>query len=429
MDKPTTVKRDYTKYSSKSNKLLGGKKEEDKETVTLEERYQACMVLHAVGDTIGYKNGEWEFNIGKDAGDALAPDVQFRPEISDTRVFEFMELGGINGIDLKDWVVSDDTIFHLHTALSIELCNVFQLNEDSPDTWTEAIFAFGEEIVTSYIMALERSLSRDIGLSTLKYLQQISKGVAWNKIPPAGPGEMVGGGSGAAMRTACIGLLYPGKHNRLNLIAAAIESSRITHNNPVGYLGGMTAALFTAFAIEGVPVEKWPFEMLELIEWPKTVLHTYLRETRGYEEFLRDAEFFCDSWRKYLDKFFKGSVPALPFTSPSRRIHWFREYLDFRSGQIGFVGRGGHDSVIIAYDSLLRTCIKNQSWEKLVYYAALHSGDSDTTGSIAGAWYGAMFGFKDIPHNMTANLEQPYKNMLYTSGSKLYEKAKTTAQA
>ena len=27
-------------------------------------RYIACMVLHALGDTIGYKNSKWEFKPG-----------------------------------------------------------------------------------------------------------------------------------------------------------------------------------------------------------------------------------------------------------------------------------------------------------------------------------------------------------------------------
>ena len=29
------------------------------------EKYIYTMILHALGDTIGFKNGEWEFNFGK----------------------------------------------------------------------------------------------------------------------------------------------------------------------------------------------------------------------------------------------------------------------------------------------------------------------------------------------------------------------------
>ena len=28
----------------------------------MQKRYQACMLLAAVGDAIGYKRGKWEFN-------------------------------------------------------------------------------------------------------------------------------------------------------------------------------------------------------------------------------------------------------------------------------------------------------------------------------------------------------------------------------
>lgn len=27
------------------------------------EKFKACMVLHAVGDAMGYKNGSWEFKV------------------------------------------------------------------------------------------------------------------------------------------------------------------------------------------------------------------------------------------------------------------------------------------------------------------------------------------------------------------------------
>ena len=70
----------------------------------------------------------------------------------------------------------------------------------------------------------------------------------------------------------------------------------------------------------------------------------------------------------------------------------------------------------MAYDSLLDA---GQYWEKLVIYAMLHVGDSDTVGSIAGAWYGAIYGFGDVPKGNLEHLE--YSDKLYKLGGKLYD--------
>ena len=42
--------------------------------------------------------------------------------------------------------------------------------------------------------------------------------------------------------------------------------------------------------------------------------------------------------------------------------------------------------------------IKKQkySWDNLIYYSTLHFGDNDSTGIIAGCWFGALRGFQDI---------------------------------
>mgnify|MGYP001145889134 CR=1 FL=1 len=57
-------------------------------------------------------------------------------------------------------------------------------------------------------------------------------------------------------------------------------------------------------------------------------------------------------------------------------------------------GACGDDSVIIAYDALLGA---GDNWEELMLRGALHGGDCDSTGTIAAAWFGALYGFIDVP--------------------------------
>ena len=59
------------------------------------------------------------------------------------------------------------------------------------------------------------------------------------------------------MRAACIGLFYRQDLNKL--IAVTIETGRVTHHNPVGYLGAVVAAYFTYLAIQKIPPEQWVY--------------------------------------------------------------------------------------------------------------------------------------------------------------------------
>lgn len=66
---------------------------------------------------------------------------------------------------------------------------------------------------------------------------------------------------------------------------------------------------------------------------------------------------------------------------------------------------GGWDSLsacMIAYDAYLHA---EGRWLKVIEFGALHAGDNDSTGAIAGAWFGAQYGFAGIPENHTDMIE------------------------
>lgn len=396
---------------------------------SLEDNIIAAMLLHSVCDTIGYKNGEWEFNepempIPEELIEKYN-ETRYDPNITRTRIFRFLDMGGVNDINLKDWSVSDDTMLNVMTARGLVIYNKMYrstkyINRELFCDVMSFSYRFlyesleqlrqKPEYVDIGIQPFNKTIQQvHGGIGTIGILKQFAAGMTWRDVHPVGIGVTTGGGNGAAIRTIPIGLVYWGQNNRQLLIDMALEASRVTHNNPTGYLGGICSALFTAFAIEKIPIELWISEMLRLLIDEDNTLFEYLRETAGYREFKRDCDFWYNAWATYKQKFFNGDIfvpNKAPFMSnPVERVKWFRDNLGFRTGNIGFVGRGGHDSVIFAYDALLRTVREGCGWEKLLVLSTLHSGDSDSTGCIAGAWFGAMFGIDRVPKNMLEHLE------------------------
>ena len=47
----------------------------------------------------------------------------------------------------------------------------------------------------------------------------------------------------------------------------------------------------------------------------------------------------------------------------------------------------------------------DENWKALVERAMLHGGDSDSTGILAGSWYGALNGFRGVPENHYKSVE------------------------
>lgn len=71
------------------------------------------------------------------------------------------------------------------------------------------------------------------------------------------------------------------------------------------------------------------------------------------------------------------------------REHFYREI-----SWTNWPGKIGIESVLIAYDALLGS---NGSWEQFCLRGILHGGDNDSTGTIGGAWFGALYGFQSVP--------------------------------
>lgn len=358
----------------------------------MEEKYIAAMVLAGVGDAMGYKNGSWEFCFD---GEKIHNEVK--------------SLGGVKKLVISkpNFIVSDDTVLLLATADAlIEKAKTQNLEE----IYSEIAFHYKQDFVADMC-------SRAGGLTTASSCHALRPSAPNGWQIPFNPR---GGGCGAAMRTMCIGLRYPNIFDAAcleKLIAVSVESGRMTHNHPTGFLGSFATALFGAMAIQRLPLPKWGSVLLSLL--PKVL--TYVKkEGRDVEKNEKAWSYFQEQWQKYLTmrNLLDGkSEPVFPNKYGVKDRDAFYKSLAY---QCRWGGASGHDAPMIAYDALLYA---NDQWKTLCKHGMLHSGDNDSTGVIAGFCYGAMYGFKDVPDCNYKGVE--YSERLTDAGRMLYQIAST----
>ncbi|XP_062313239.1 ADP-ribosylhydrolase ARH1-like isoform X1 [Osmerus eperlanus] len=350
--------------------------------ISLEERYEACMVLSGVGDALAYNHGDWEF---EQNGKVIHAEVKKK--------------GGIAKLDAKHFPVSDDTVMHLATAEA--------LVEAGEGATLPQVYL---TLVREYIKSMKDMHGRAPGLTCMSMMDTHNKRndqdwkVKFNR---------KGGGCGAAMRAMCIGLRFPNPEQEDLLINLSVESGRLTHHHPTGYLGSLAAALFTAYAVRGSPpVEAWGHGLMEVLEKAKQ----YVKDAgHCVEENLLHWNYFEESWRKYLEKrnILDGkSQPLFPEVYGIQEREEFYKSLSFQ----GTGGASGHDAPMIAYDALLRA---GESWVELANHGFFHGGDSDSTGVIAAAWWGALYAYTGVPKVNYKGLE--YRARLAGVAKQLYK--------
>lgn len=351
----------------------------------MEGRYTAGMVLAGVGDAMGFKCGDWEFNYN---GEKIHEEAK--------------AMGGVKRLCIRKptFIVSDDTVLLLSTA---EALVTKSKNGVSNELYLE--------LATNYQNDYAKDMQgRSGGLTTG------SACFALRPREPDGwkiPFNSRGGGCGAAMRSMCVGLRYPNVFDVScleKLIAVSVESGRMTHNHPTGYLGSFASALFGAFSICNIPVLKWGCLLLKLL--PK-VLAYIKKEGRDVEKNEAAWSYFEEQWKKYLTKrhLLEGESAHFDDNYGIKERDDFYKSLAFAN----WGGASGHDAPMIAYDALL---FAKDDWVTLCHHGMLHSGDNDSTGVIAGFCFGAIYGFKDVPKGNYEEVE--YKSRLETAAKKIH---------
>lgn len=347
-----------------------------------QEKFQACMLLSAVGDAIGYRRARWEFN-------SSAESIQR----------ELVGLGGIQNlvVDQYNWIVSDDTVQHLATAEALISANA----ECVVNPFSDDFQRMCALIADHYVLSFDDMDDRAPGNTCARGVHWVKTGNRWNTIPLS---ESNTCGCGSAMRAMCIGLLYNQPGSKLMLVATSVESARTSHHHLAGMYSAVAVAGFTALALDCVSVQFWPRVLLnELL--PLTDYYI-ARSGRPVPSELaeRQGNLFKNLWENWLSG---ERMTIEQANDPIARDEYYNRF--------GF-GWDASSSVFIAFEAFR---LAGSSWENLALYSGIHGGDSDSTFCIAGSWYGSMYGNGSAPVVNYDNLE--YRDRIIGVSESLFQ--------
>lgn len=346
----------------------------------MKNRYIYSFLLHALGDVIGFKNSDWKLDYGKPA------DIGTINEF----VYEFIDLGGVNGIDLSKWIESSDTIYN------IAIGNAILKHKGKVDKnfiiHTKNFFILG---YNRMMLEQKDRIFRYPGATTEKIIRIFSETVD-ARTTPYNPKS---GGNGVAARSIPIGIAFYKESDLDILIETAITIGMLTHNSPLGYLAGLSVAYFASLAIRDVPINLWPHMMIDLLESERVSKFIDTKNSQinfDYMDYIR-------YWKKYVDTRFTDHKP-IKSRSTSNLIFRTKYYYEnfVKETKSKGIGVSGFCAVIMAYDALL-DC--DGKWEKVIFYAMLNPSDSGTVGAICGGLYGTIYGMGDVPEHMLNGLE------------------------
>jgi ADP-ribosylarginine hydrolase len=372
--------------------------------------FLASIYLAILGDKIGFGNGDREKNYSNIITVENNPNFNIIGEgLSTLMIFRFISEGGIMGLDLENLMISDDTVMHLDTIKGF--IDSYKNRDELYNNITNLYLSSFNDIPHMRDVLLA-------GRQTLEAIKNIKSGVNWkNSLYSKNAG-----GSGGPMRSMCIGLCFYQTNNLLKLIESCIMITSITHPNCTSFIGSIASSLFTSYAIKSMNPETWIFELIRLLE--SDVIDNIIEKIKPLfiENFKEDKKDFLYKLLTYVETSFEeynyiimdNNIRAI---YPWKRMLYY--YENFSSNKnIFFPGAGADDVIIIAYDCLLMSKL---NYEKLIYTSMIHIGDSDTIGSIVSAWYGALYGFENVPLNLIIK-NDTYYSLAENLAKKLYNK-------
>ena len=316
--------------------------------LSMEDRFEGCLLGLAVGDALGYPTEFLSFR------EILQ---RFGPE-------------GIQDLPGNPALHSDDTQLSMAVA--------------------KALVEGGDRGIEEFMVLLRREFlawfrspenDRAPGNTTIHGCQNLEAGISWDQ-----SGILQSKGCGANMRVAPIGLYFFDQPSGLRLFSRA--SALATHAHPTAMVAAEVTAFCVSWAVQGVPPTEYldriaVLERNSLDSWEPRFGDVWERA-----KFNSPREYLNEGWRQLLSELDK--VPRAVSENPP---------------DICSITGGGWVAEEALACALACVLIYPENYSAAVRKGASNSGDSDSIASITGAVSGALLGVNAIPKDWRKRVE------------------------
>ncbi|CAF1310293.1 unnamed protein product [Rotaria sordida] len=319
------------------------------------ERYKASMILSGVGDALGYRNGIWLYN---NSGKDIYREF----------IETFQQIEHIH-IQLPQWRLSDNSILHL----AIGEC-LSEYGEKDPSS----------ELYSSIVKKLKSILNdlknRHPNSNQISSINRLSEN-DWSQ-----PYSPISNDCKSAVRSISIGLRYSKISEFDKLMNVSIEISRMTNSH-----------------LEDKPINTWIKSLIQILPY----LQHHIQSQQGSH-----LTHYIKSWSSF-EKFWKDFIirQDVNIKDMEERDNFYRSL-----SHAGWPGSSGCDSIAIAYNALITS---DCSWSELCKRSCFHTGQTNSTGSIAAGLFGIIYGFQYVPIDNYKNIE--YHDRLENVAIKLFD--------
>jgi len=307
-------------------------------------------------NTIGFNDGKWEKNFN-----VFVNSINQAIEYNYRYLVEFLKQGDVF-MNLKNKKTSIDIVLLL---LSIS------------STFTDTKF---KQILLDNIDKIndvKRDSNKTLELA-LKYLKDNNKSLPFDKRFSNNKSLILPLPFGVIME------------NNKDIIKNTIGILKLTNNFTFDILAGISSALITNFSLKGIPPNKWLNHLLKLENKIDDILK---KNYSYYTEYLKNKNIFWNKIKDYQDYRLKY-IKTNKFFNPKYQIETFIQLFTrkkFNQNNYGEIGFEPIDGLLWAYESIILSYNEEEdtfNLRDLIINSSLHVGDNDTTGTLAGFWYG-----------------------------------------